>query len=394
MFPISAPPRDHRMVDTSKARCCDGSVSDTTTTSNALPVNAALCVEQETLTRLGRILRHLAVGLVDQSVSLRLLSCDPRVESLSLGPIQTIVHEKLRWPVARRHLKRLIEVLSHQPPTVVHAMSAGSYRNAALIAKEFDADLVLHVTSLEDCDAMAGAGLEGVGYYIAISQPLQGRLVDQVGVTPEDIELIRPGILAPTRTACFSDTSRVPALLCTSDLERGGGVDVLIETVDLLRKRHINVMVFLLGKGSWERTLRRRIHRQGLSPFFTIASPMGDLSQAMQSADLFVRPSVDSAFFVNGLMAMAVGAAIVTFENTACDHYRDGETAIICPEPTAACLADTIERLIQEPAYTRSIATRGQQHIETNHAMSAMAERTAAVYRRLALKRATISIRE
>ncbi len=378
----------------SEVRCCDGGVSDTMTTSNALPVGAALCVEPETLTRLGRVLRHLAVGLVDQSVNLRLLSCDPRVESLSLGPIQTIVHEKLRRPVANRHLKRLLEVLSHQPPTVVHAMSAGSYRNAGLIAKAFDADLVLHVTSLEDCDAIEKTGIEGVGRYITISQPLLTRLVDQVRVTPEDIELIRPGILAPTRTACFSDTSRVPALLCTSNLERGGGVDLLIETVDLLRKRDVNVMVFLLGKGSWEHTLRRRIRRQGLSPSFTIASPMGDLSQAMESADLFVRPSVDSAFFVSGLMAMAAGAAIVTFENTACDHYRDGETAIICPEPTAASLADTIERLIQEPAYTRSIAAGGQQHVKTNHAMSAMAERTAAVYRRLALKHATISIRE
>jgi len=55
--------------------------------------------------------------------------------------------------------------------------------------------------------------------------------------------------------------------------------------------------------------------------------------------------------------------------------------------------ADALERLMADRTEARRIASNARDHVKTHHAMSTMAEETAAVYRDLALARATFSIR-
>ena len=75
-------------------------------------------------------------------------------------------------------------------------------------------------------------------------------LQEQLRIPAERIDLVRPGVLASQGIACFADPQRVPTVLCSSALERGSGVDRLIEAVDILRKRDQELLLFLLGQGS------------------------------------------------------------------------------------------------------------------------------------------------
>ena len=79
------------------ARWCDADVADSEDTPSPMAVNVALCVDAEGLDRLASALRYLAVGLVDQAIQVRLLSSDARIESMTLGPIQTLVHDRIHW---------------------------------------------------------------------------------------------------------------------------------------------------------------------------------------------------------------------------------------------------------------------------------------------------------
>lgn len=369
-------------------------MSDTSESPSSLPIRAALCVDGDAFARLGRVLRHLVVGLVDQAVNVRLVSSDPQLESLALGPVQGVIHKRLRWPATGRRIHELLDRLAPKPPTLVHAMSAESYRVAGAIAEAFDADMILQVTSMADCDAVGHLAMPRVGGYCAFSQPLVDALEQQLKIDREKIHLIRPGVLASRRIACFAEADRTPALLCTSAFEKGGGMECLIEAMSMLRSRDHTLMVFLLGAGQHESTLRRMVGQRGLSACVTFAHPMGDLTEAMAGADIFVRPSSGSAFDVGPLHAMGAGMAVVTFPSPVCDYFRDGETAIICPKPDAASLTDAIEALLNDRAYAQRLATDAREHVRAHHAMSGMADRTAAAYRKLALARATFSIRE
>ena len=370
------------------------SVSDTKESQSTLVIRAGLCIDGEAFGRFGRVLRRLLVGLVDQAVSVRLLSCDPHVETLTLGPVQTLVHKRIVWPVAGRRIEQLLDPLSQKPPTVMHAVSSATYRVAGALAKAFDTDLVFQVTSLKDCNAIGNFAGPRVGRFIAFSQPLATVLEEQLKIPAERIDLVRPGVLASQRIACFADPQRVPSILCLSPLERGSGVDELIKAVDLLRKRDHTFMLFLLGTGLQEPALRRMIRGRKLFPCVTLAHPAGGVAQAFHSADIFVRPSVDSAFNDDGLLAMAAGMAVVTSPNSICDHFRNGETAVVCEKPKAELLAGAIGQLLSDKAGARRLATTAVEYVRAHHPVSRMAERTAEGYRTLALARATFALKE
>lgn len=388
-------------------------VSQATESARSPTVSAVLCVDSEALGRFGRVLRHLCVGLVDQAVSVRLLSSDPRVESLALGPIQSLIHPPVAWPAAGRRMGRLLDTLAGQPPTVVHAMSQGSYRLAAGVAEAFDSDLVLGVTSLADCDRVTphlsppkthasdpadsagerrGAG--GHVHFHAFNEPLAKVLETQLKIARERIEIIRPGIPVAPRAACFAEPGRVATVLCTSAFERDSGVDRLISAVGLLVQRGHTLQLFLMGEGEMEPALRRLVRTRGLSSSVTFAPLLSDLTAAMHSADVFVRPSSDSQFTADGLLAMGAGLAVVTDPSAFLDHIRAGETAMVCAHPTAESLAETIERALNHRQEAIELASAAMEYVSEHHAMSTMAERTAAAYRRLALTRATFAIRE
>ncbi len=369
-------------------------VSDVAENQGVLPVNAVLCVDREAFDRFGRVLRHLSVGLVDQAVNLRLLSCDPSVEKLALGPVQTVVHQRIGWPVAERRTEALLDTLSSRPPTVVHALSGASYRVAGAIAEAFDTDLVFQVTSLKDCDAIANFAGPLVGRFVVLSPALATVLEEQLKIPEDRINVIRPGVLASQRIACFADPQRIPTLLCFSPFERGSGVDRLIKAVNYLRKREHAFMLFLLGAGRQESVLRRMIHERKLLSCVTFAHPVEGLNQILQNADIFVRPSKATAFTDDGLQAMGAGMAVVTLASSICDHFRNGETAVICEKAEAEPLANTIEQLLRDRSGTRHLATSAREYVRTHHTISRMAECTADVYRKLALARATFSLKE
>ena len=358
------------------------------------PAKVALYVDSEALDRFGSVFRHLLVGLVDQAVNLRLVSRDPRIEALRLGPVQTVVHERIGWPVTGRRMDALLDVLSQNPPTIVHAASGASYQVALETAEMFDADFVVQVTSLGDCDAVLTLPTERVGRFLALSTPLLRVLTEQLGISEEQIDLARPGVFAAQESASFSNPDRVPAFLCVSALERTSGVDRLIDAVQLLRQRGHTFMLFLLGEGKREPAARRLVRDHKLSGYVTLAHPSGDVSRAMGSADIVVRPAADIAFHADSLQAMGAGIAVVSMSGSVYDHLQDGETAVVCNKLTAQALADGIERLLADREFARKLAAAGQEYVRTHHAASQMAETVANTYRQILSDRPTLPAKE
>ena len=357
------------------------------------PVRVALCVDPDALDRLGRVLRHLCVGMVDQAVQLRLVSSDPSVASLTLGPVQTVIHRPVVWPVAQRRFAELSAALAAQPPTVVHAFSRASYKLAEMLALRFDADLVVQVTSLADGEHLRRFDTNRIRAFIAPSEPLSVFLTDQLQIEADRIELIRPGIRAAPAISSFADEHEAVTLLCTSPFRPDSGVDRLIEAAAMVHRAGHEFLLFLLGQGNQESALRRLVRARKLHSQVTFARPMGDPASAMQGADVFVRPSADTALVDDTLQAMANGVAVVAAYSPVCDHLRPEETAVVCESATPAALAGAIERFLVDRMFAQSIAGGALEYVRTQHSVSRMAEAAAAVYRKLTLARATFSLR-
>lgn len=369
-------------------------MSDVVETRATPPLRVAFCADADAIDRFRGLMRHMVVGLVDQAVHLQLVSADARVESLCLGPVRAFVHERMAWPFARRRVAHLIEEISTQRPTVVHAFGRGSYGVAREMADAFDAELILTVTSLADCKALGKVGARGAQRIFACSAPLVRVVVDQLRAPADKVSLIRPGVQVMEQAACFAKAGRIPAILCTSPLTRKSGVDDLLEAVDMLRARDHELMLFLLGRGSYERAIRQQIHKRRLSSVVTLAHPSGDLTGALRNADIFVLPSETPLLSADTLQAMGAGVAVVAYPNTVSDYLRAGETAVVCEQPSVEVLANAIEGLLRDRDEAQAMAKRGMTHVRTHHTVSEETQRMADVYRELALSRKTIPLGE
>jgi len=168
------------------------------------PTNVALCIEAEVYRRLRPSLHHLCVGLIDHNVSGRLVTRSAEVGRLSIGPIQMAVYEQPPWPLRRlrsprRHrMEAFVEKMTDPPPTVVHAMSADAYEIASVLAKRFDVDFVVQVTSFRDIKALTPALADRADCLIAASQPLLDGLESALA-SPKEPGGPGPNVLHPPR---------------------------------------------------------------------------------------------------------------------------------------------------------------------------------------------------
>ncbi len=366
--------------------------SETNNKQSAVP-EVVICVDGGAVARLAPILRHLCVGLVDQAVRIRLLSSNPQVKTLSLGPVQAVIHAPLRWPATRRRLERVVEALSPRSPMVIHAFSAESYGLVQALADEFDVDPVLTVSSIADCEALAARTGARPAQLIASSAPLREILTDQLNIPAQRVVMIRPGVLAQKEAACFAREGRSPTLLCTSPLNRDRRVEVFVRTVALLRDRQCETLGFIVGNGRLEGALRNLVRRRDLSAVVTFAAERGRTETVMTGADVFVVPAPREAISVRLLQAMGTGMACVVAPNPVCDYVQDGQTAVVCPEATPESFANAIEQLLIDRATARRIAMGGLNYVKEHHTVSETARRTADLYRRRAYSQATYSLK-
>lgn len=358
------------------------------------PVSLAICLSSECLDRFGSILRHLVVGLVDHVVRISLVSSDPRVEALALGPTQAIIHPEPRWPLTRRRLHGVASSLASTPPTVIHAMSGHSYSIALSLADEFDTDLVLQVTSLDDCAELERYTEAHIGRILSFTEPLSLVLSQQLKFPQELVEVIGPGVFAANRPSCFSRLDRAPAVVCTAPFVRESGVDRVVEAAQIVQKRGRKAMFFLLGRGPFESYLRKRASDLNVLSTVTFARLCGDSFEAASSADIFVHPGAWRSTYVDALQAMGAGLAVASVADPSADFLIPGETARVCEGNTSLELADAIDDLLADRPMAQRMATHAQEFVRKNHSMSTMADKTAAVYRRLLLARSTFAMRE
>jgi glycosyltransferase involved in cell wall biosynthesis len=369
-------------------------VANAPDTTRVPPVSLALCISGECLDRFGPILRHLVVGLVDHVARIRLISADPRTEALALGPTQAVIHPFPRWPLTRRRIHHIAEAIASPSPTVIHAMSGPSYQVGLALADEFDADLVLQVTSLEDCAEVERFTEEHIGRFLCFSEPLSRVLHQQLKLPEELIEIVRPGISAADRPVCFARSDRAPAIVCTAPFTKAAGVDRVIEAAHIIQKRGRRAMFFLLGQGPFESALRQRARELNVLSSVTFAHPGGDAFDVISSADIFVHPSSSGCLYLDALQAMGAGLAVVAVPDPAADFFHPGQTALVCEGGAVSNLADGIDDLLADRPLAQRLAAHAIGYVRAEHSMSAMADRVAAVYRRLLLARSTFALRE
>ena len=107
------------------------------------------------------------------------------------------------------------------------------------------------------------------------------------------------------------------------------------------------------------------------------------LSLIYSLADVFVMPSVQEAFGMTGIEAMACGAPVVAFDTGGPrDFVKDGVTGRLVPVGDAEALAQAIAEALSWH-YRSSLQARCREHVLSAYTLAAQATAYRSLYQRV-----------
>ena len=176
------------------------------------------------------------------------------------------------------------------------------------------------------------------------------------------------------RFPCQLPAGRRRRVLAVGRLVEKKGFATLIEACALLRDRGVTLDCELIGGGELEGALRTQIDRLGLHPQVALSGPkpQADVVRAIAGASVLATPCVvGSDGNRDGLPtvlleAMALGTPCISTDVTGIPEVIEHDrTGLIVPQHDAGQLAAAIERLLDDDALQRRLATAARRQIET-----------------------------
>lgn len=354
-------------------------------------LNICIVVGEDWLDRFEPVVRHLCVGMIDEAIATTIVGPEsPALNALAMGPVRVCTYRKLSGWGGKSEVSRLTEAVAEQGPHLVHAMSTDISWLGAHLAHSQDVPLVVSVTGRGEVTPETEPILKTASKLIAVSDPVRTDVLQRLQRSAHEVIRIRWGLLAGQEPACFSVHEKSPTLITVSPLTRDSGVDHLIEAMARLSAASQPLMLFILGTGPAEGSLRQRANALGLNEQITFAGNVREWPTILAGADIFVLPARQQILRIHPIAAMAAGLVVLSVRGGAHDCLIDSQTARLYEPPGAEMLAAVLAELLGNPDQSRRLAASAQEYIRQHHRVSAMVSETVQIYRQLTLNQKTI----
>jgi glycosyltransferase involved in cell wall biosynthesis len=187
------------------------------------------------------------------------------------------------------------------------------------------------------------------------------------GFDPARIE-IHPPVPPMGPASMPSDSSERNQILYADTIIRGKGVDVLLESLALIRTPFECVIV---GDGNHRSFCEKLSRRLGLDPrvCFKGSVPPQELEECYRQSRLMVVSSVcPEPFGTVGLEAMRNGLAVVAFDAGGIrDWLTDGHNGYLVRWMDRTAFAARIEQLLKDKAQARAMGARGLEKLNRDY---------------------------
>ena len=153
------------------------------------------------------------------------------------------------------------------------------------------------------------------------------------------------------------------------------GLDTLLKALALLSDLPLRLLVAGSDDPSFYRPLLDRLNLQDRVRF---EKPSSDVLSFYAAADLYIGPSLEDAFNLPILEAMACGLPVIASANAGASEFiRDGETGLILRDPQDHLeLASLIRRIQAENGLRLSMGAAASDYVMMNCSWDDNAERT------------------
>ena len=162
------------------------------------------------------------------------------------------------------------------------------------------------------------------------------------------------------------------------------GFELLIETVERLLDRGIELELAIAGEGDLRETLEARIAESRHSEHLRLLGFQSDTLGLFESFDLFCLSSLREGLPNVVLEAMSMEVPILATRSGGMDDFaRDGEDALLIEPGSVEELESGLERLARDPELAGRLARTARERVVADSSFRSRMERITAVYDRL-----------
>jgi sugar transferase (PEP-CTERM/EpsH1 system associated) len=342
--------------------------------------------------------RHMVVALTEVT-DFRHRLCDPEVECIAL-------HKPPGQGV--RLYPRLWQLLREHRPAIVHTrnLAALEMQPVAWAARVPGRIHGEHGRDVSDLDGrnpkyqrLRRLYAPFVQRYVALSQDLQGYLVERVGIAPERIEQIYNGVdsqrfsppadgpepipgcpfAAPTHWL-VGTVGRMQAVKHQTLLARA--FVLALQQQPALRER---LRLVLVGEGPLRAQAQALLTDAGLADLAWLPGERSDVPELMRGLNCFVLPSLAEGVSNTILEAMASGLPVVATDvGGNGELVQHGHTGLVIPSDDAAAMAQALCRLAAQPEDAARMGVAGRAAVEQRFSLQAMVTAYQHLYDRAA----------
>jgi len=183
------------------------------------------------------------------------------------------------------------------------------------------------------------------------------------------------------------------ALVYLGTLARGRQIEILFDVLALVRRRHADALLVLVGEAedeAQERWLRSRARAAGVAEavLFTGWLPVEEGWRYVRAAEIGLAPYprgslLDSGSPTKVIEYLALGVPVVANDNPDQERVLREGGGGICVRHDAAEFADAICTLLADGTLRRSMAARGQAYVRASRGYHVLAKLVADKYAEL-----------
>ena len=342
----------------------------------------ALILSRRNITEHTTFVRHLLVGLADESIPAALI-CPPgqNTESVTPAPAAVFTHPPVALPLMEHlGIERLAGQLEKFKPTVLHCLCESRAGLVRQLSRVMGLPYVLMINSLAKRMHKLPISAHRCAKIIVPAETIRASVAKALPRFAERIAQINIGAFVETDTICFTEPSRLPSVVVAHPLRRVSDFENFFEAIRSLRTDGREFMVAIMGTGPAEHHIRKLLVSLGLSDIVTIVPVLDPWRSVVVAGDIFVQPQPLRTFSVFLLEAMAVGTAVAACWGGVDDLIIPNETAVVFEPDSEPSIRQALRQLLDEHDFARRLATRAQEHIRANYSVNAMVLATLKTY--------------
>lgn len=202
-----------------------------------------------------------------------------------------------------------------------------------------------------------------------------------LGVSPRHIEIVPEAIDADFFRP--SDLEREPLILFVGSLIERKGTRDLIAAMTYIRQKSPGYRLVIVGEGPQRSTLENLASKLRLTDWvsFVGAQSQDQVRQWMQRARLVVLPSLEEAFGIVLLEALACGTPCVGTQVGGIPEIISPEVGCLVPPANPEALADAIDSILEREEVWQTMSQSARRRVEEcGFTWSQVAARLVQVY--------------